>query len=287
MATASDVREWARAGGQTVSDRGRIPEWIAQAWNDEHGDNLFTYPDKPTGNGSSAPDYPEGMTDDEFTSDAAPPEDTGEAKPRTVRKRGNTTAPTGGWRARFGRDGGKKKAKKPRVGVEDLICSGWRLMARVARPMPPLQRVLKMQAPVAGALLEDAVKDTIVDTFLQPLARLQAGGKTVVALAGPPMIVTMVCLHVAQAAQQGRPPSRLFMETAREMLREALLIWMDVAGPKFEQALKREKDFEERYGATVDEAMAWIFSQPPADDDEAAQAAEEEAIRRAQGILKE
>ena len=111
-----------------------------------------------------------------------------------------------------------------------------------------------------------------------------------VALAGPPMIVTMVCLHVAQAQAAGRPPSRLFMETAREMLRESLLIWMDVAGPKFEQAMRREREFEEKYGATVDETMEWIFSptMPPDATEEAqaaAQAAEDEAVRRAQGLL--
>ena len=290
MATASDVREWARAGGQTVSDRGRIPEWLAQAWNDGHPADLFTDLKTAPGNGAAASDYPEGMTDQDFTAEATIPEDTGEARPRTVRKRGNTPAGTGGWRARFGGKAKGKKARKPRVGVDDLICSTWRLMARIARPMPPLQRVLRVQAPVAGLLLEDAIKDTLIDTFLQPLARLQAGGKTVVALAGPPMIVTMVCLHVAQAQAAGRPPSRLFMETAREMLRESLLIWMDVAGPKFEQAMRREREFEEKYGATVDETMEWIFSptMPPDATEEAqaaAQAAEDEAVRRAQGLL--
>ncbi len=49
-------------------------------------------------------------------------------------------------------------------------------------PLPPLQRTLRMQAPVAGDLLDDVVRDTIVDPLLQPLARLASQGKAVQAL---------------------------------------------------------------------------------------------------------
>jgi len=288
MPTAHDLRAWAKDSGQTVNERGSIPSWLADAWNDEH-------PEDPYGaNGASAPDYPDGMTDADFeTADAQmPPEDppgTGETKPGRVRKPGGGGSARGraggGWRNRFkgGKPGGRKKAKRPRVPVDDLICGAWRIMARVARPVPPVQRVLRIQAPVAGVLLEDVVRDTVADRIMQPLARLQSGGKTAVALAGPPMIVLAITLHVAQRAQEGKPPHPLFMETATEMLREALLIWMDVAGPKFEAAMAREKDFEERYGQTVDECIAFLFS-PPAADDEAEQA-EEDAIRRAQSFV--
>jgi hypothetical protein len=50
---------------------------------------------------------------------------------------------------------------------------------------------------------------------------------------------------------------------------------------KFEQAWKREQDFEAKYGRSVDEFIAWLMS-PPASPDE-----EDEAIRRAQGLLSD
>ena len=288
MATATDVREFVRAAGHDVGVKGRVPAGAVEAWTDDHPDDLFTAP--AAANGSGGPDYPDGMTEDDFpTAGAEPPgddADSGETRPRRPRK--PAASARGGWRDRL--KGGKtrsraKKPKHPRIPVDDLICSAWRIMARVARPVPPVQRVLKIQAPVAGALLEDVVRDTLVDRFMQPLARLQTGGKTAVALAGPPMIVLAITVHCAAAAENGRPPSRLFMETAQEMLRESLLIWMDVAGPKFEAAMAREKEFEEKYGKTVDETIAWLFSAPVIDADEEAVRAEEDAVRRAQGIL--
>jgi hypothetical protein len=47
--------------------------------------------------------------------------------------------------------------------------------------------------------------------------------------------------------------------------------------------MEREALFEEKYGKRVDDMIALIFSQPP-ESEEAVQA-EEDAIRRAQGIL--
>jgi hypothetical protein len=90
-------------------------------------------------------------------------------------------------------------------------------------------------------------------------------------------------MHVARQAAENKPPNPLFMQMAGEMLREALLIWMDVAGPKFEQALAREKEFEEKYGRSVDDMVEFIFSAPPATE-EAVQA-EEDAVRRAQSFV--
>ena len=273
-ATANDIREWARGKGYEMNERGRVPAHIRNAYNAEH----------PSMNG--APDYPPGMDDDDFSepgappASAPPPPDTGEAKPR------NPAKPAGkGWRfggAAKGKRAAGRKAK-PRVPVDDIICTVWRGLARVAGPLPPLQRTLRVQAPVAGLLLEDSVKGTVIDTVLQPLARMQTQGKAVAALAGPPMLVTAITLHVQRQALAGEDPNPVFMSVAMEMLRESLMLWMDVAGPKFEEALAREKRFEEDYGAPVDDFMAFLLSPPPADA--AGVAAEEDAIKRAQGML--
>ena len=285
MTTAAEKRAWLRDAGYTVPEKGRIHPDLEAAWAAAH----------PGGNGDgppAAPDYPDGMTEDEFAEPELPDElagELGETPPgRPPARRGAQAARRGrgGWR--FGRDRsqkakGRKKAK-PRVSVEDVIAGGWRIMARVARPVPPLQRTLKVQAPVAGLLLEDAVKGTLVDKILQPVARMQLQGKVVAALAGPPVLVTVISMHLAQCQQAGTDPSPVFMSAASEMLRESLIIWMDVAGPKFEEALARERAFEEHYGQDVDAFMAWLFEPPPDPRDDEAMAAEEAALRRAQGM---
>lgn len=274
-ATANDIREWAREQGYELNDRGRVPDTIRSAYNAAH----------PSMNGT--PDYPPGMDEDDFSDPGAPPSgpppppDTGETKPGVPGK------PAGkGWRLGGGGKGkrgtGKGRAK-PRVPVDDIICTVWRGLARVAGPLPPLQRTLRVQAPVAGLLLEDSVKGTVIDTVLQPLARMQTQGKAVAALAGPPMLVTAITLHVQRQALAGEDPNPVFMSVAMEMLRESLMLWMDVAGPKFEEALAREKRFEDDYGAPVDEFMSFLLSPPPADA--AGVQAEEDAIHRAQHIL--
>jgi hypothetical protein len=129
-----------------------------------------------------------------------------------------------------------------------------------------------MQAPVAGDLLDDVIKGTIVDPLLQPLARLADQGKTVQALVGPPFFVTAIMLHQQQRASMDPPqePSPLVMAVAVEGLRSSLMAWMDVAGPKFDAAMEREALFEAKYGQRVDDMIALIFMAPAASAEESA-----------------
>jgi hypothetical protein len=122
------------------------------------------------------------------------------------------------------------------------------------------------------------VRDTAIDPLLQPLARLAGTGKAVSAIIGPPLFVTAISVHGLQMQAAGRDPNPLFMSVAQEGLRSSLMAWIDVAGPKFEQALQREREFEDKYGQSVDAMMAWLFS-PPADPEQ-----EDANIRQAQGL---
>ena len=292
MASMHEVREWASANGYAVGAKGRMPGHIQDAYDAAH----------PGGNGAAGldpstnpyPDYP----DDDFESlfpgaesNAPGPDDpggtgdTGETRPkrpRTAKKGSRPSWMPGG--------GGKKKPagkKQPRVSTEDLLGAVWRGGAKLLTPLPPLQRTLRMQAPVAGMLMDDVVRDSIIDPMLQPLARLAAQGKTVQALIGPPAFVSAIMAHQIQRASMDPPqdPHPLFMAVATEGLRSSLMAWMDVAGPKFEVALAREQQFEEQYGTKVDDMIAFIFSMPVNPQDQAAVLAEEEAIKRAQGVL--
>jgi hypothetical protein len=282
----TDIREWANANGYTIGVKGRIPGHIQQAYDAAH--------QGPNGSADPiGPDYPDDDFDSAFPapeSDYTGPEepggsdDTGETKPR--RPRGGKKASRPSW---LPGGGAKKKPgkKPPRVSTEELLGSVWRGAAKLASPLPPLQRTLRLQAPVAGLLLEDAVKGTAIDTVLQPLARIANQGKTVQALVGPPAFVTAIMVHQIQRAGMTPPqePHPMFMALATEGLRSSLMAWMDIAGPKFDVAMQREREFEEKYGQSVDDTIALIFGAPVDPNNVEAVMAEEEAIKRAQGVL--
>ncbi len=288
MPTASDIRTWARDNGhENVPARGNIPNEIREAYDLAH----------PGANGTGDTTHPDYPDDDFDTAFAEPPAEQetfdesvmAEEKPRRPKgtSRGRATPATGKRFWQRGKPAGPKAKKKPRVSTEDLLGSLWRGMAKLATPLPPLQRTLRIQAPVAGMLLEEAVKDTTADTFLQPLARLAGQGKVVSALLGPPVIVTALMVHVQQRAQMQPPqePNPLFISIGTEALRSSLMTWAEITEGKILIAIKREKDIEERFGQSVDELIAFLLSPPVNPADQAAVLAEEEAIRRAQGII--
>jgi hypothetical protein len=283
MPTSAEIRTWANGeGGYQIGPKGNIPTHVRDAYDAAHpglnGDDVMP----------GVTDYPDPGFEAAFADE--PPGDTGETPPSRpkTRTRGSGSGAKPGPRFSFGRRGnstGKQgKPKRKRIPVDDLISSAWGVLARLATPLPPLQRTLRVQAPVAGILLEDAVKDTAADVLLQPVARFAQQGKTVTALLGPPVIVTAISVHIAQAAAQDQQPNPVFLGIAHEALRGSLMTWMDVAGPKFEQAIAHEKEFEEKYGTSVDQFMAWLFSPPVSEADQAGMQAEEDAIRRAQGM---
>lgn len=293
MPTASDIRSWARENGyDTVPPRGNIPNEIRQAYDLAH----------PGTNGTAGTPHPDYPDDDFETAFAEPPDDSdgaevfdesvmAEEKPRRPKSASRAKATAGKssgrfWQRRSGSSGAKTK-KKPRVSTEDLLGSLWRGMAKLATPLPPLQRTLRIQAPVAGMLLEDAVKDTAADMVLQPLARLAGQGKVVSALLGPPVIVTALMVHVQTRAQMQPPqePNPLFVSVGTEALRSSLMTWAEITEGKILVAIQREKDIEERFGQSVDELIAFLLSPPVNPADAAAVQAEEDAIRRAQGIV--
>lgn len=292
MPTAKDIRTWATDNGYQVENRGAVPVHVREAYEAAH----------PSLNGSDDTPHPDYPDDDFETAFIEPPADTEEtfdesvmeeAKPRNPRSRSARSKPSSASsRTRFWQRGasgksGKPAKKKPRVSTEDLLGSLWRGMAKLATPLPPLQRTLRIQAPVAGMLLEDAVKDTAADTVLQPLARLAGQGKVVSALLGPPVIVTALMMHVQQRMQMNPPqePNPMFVSMGTEALRSSLLVWAEITEGKILIAQQKEAEMEARFGQSVDELIAFLLSPPVNPADQAAVMAEEEAIRRAQGIV--
>lgn len=277
MASVAEMRAWLKAEGFEPGVKGALkPEHVA-AFEDAH---------PPEG----GPDYPD--ADFETAFPVVPAElDGGAARPKeTPPRRSKADRPGMAFPNPFGNKGTRRKrprARHARVGTEDLISGAWGVVSRFTRPVPPVSRILAIQAPVAGVLLEPAVKGTAVDRLLQPLARIEQQGKLAGGLIGPPLIVGAITWHLQQCANANPPtePNPVFMAAATEMLRESLLLYADVAGPKFAEAAERVQRREAQLGGPVDDLMAFLFSQPPMPNDDDAVAAEDEAIRRAQGLL--
>lgn len=285
MATASAVRTWAEQQGR-ARPRGTLKRTLIEEWDAAHPDDPYQ-PGPPRDAGFLTAEEMDAFFDDGpgevLDGIAGEVVDTGETRPSRPKTRSKAAPASGrGVRGLFsGKPKTAKGKKPPRVSVEGLLGSAWRGMAKLAAPLPPLHRTLRVQAPVAGLLLEDAVKDTFADTVLQPFARAAEAGKTASALLGPPLIVTALSMHIANSAAAGQQPNPVFLSVGQEALRSSLMTWMDVAGPKFAQALAREQEFEEKYGAHVDDFMAWLFAPPPSTPEEAE--AEEAMFRRATG----
>jgi hypothetical protein len=225
MATDAEIRSWAREQGLPAPARGSLPGHLREAYDAWH----------QTGNGNGQAPGPGGGE----PVDA--PRTPGESRPRNLR--GGKPA-AGRLRGLFGgKPGGKKRKARPRVGVDDLVSFLWSGLAGVLSPMPATQKMVRMQAPVAGAVLDEVVEGTLVDRMLQPFARTSAGGEAIAVLFGPPVLVGLIEQDPRRAA--------FLLPT----LRGLLLRWSAIAGPKLAEAAEREEEFEEQHGETVD---AWL-----------------------------
>lgn len=144
-----------------------------------------------------------------------------------------------------------RKPAEPRKPIQGLIAGGWRILAGIVEPVnPPVSRTMVMQAPIAGMVLEDVVKDTVLDRILQPLARIEGHGETAFALIGPPLLVGII------TADPEHPRNRVLVP----MLRQALMSWLEVSEPYIKKQLEREKKFAAEYGTRVDAMMTYLFS---------------------------
>lgn len=250
VASIADIRQWGVDNGWEIVEGARLPTGLRKAY-----DNRNNFPDEPTidifpGDNYSSRieglDYP-----DEVSEEIRPliAKESPAGKARSWLDRVKAAAPE------TARPRGRKPLRK-RVPIDKLISIGWQALAQFAQPINlPVARMLDMQAPVAGMVLEDVVRDTLVDRLLQPLARAEAGGEKVWALIGPPMVV---------AALQARPEMQNVLVP---MLKHALRSWVDIAGEQLEKVKKQDEEFQEKYGTRIDDMIALIFAPPPGMDE--------------------
>ncbi len=137
----------------------------------------------------------------------------------------------------------------PRTKVSGIISQVWAIGAEVAgRWSEPVMRVLTIQAPVAGEVLDDIVKDTVIDRLLQPVAKVSNGGEIAFGMLGPPIIVGLLAQNPERAT------------VLVPLLRRALYSWMTIAGPKLKELQKKNENFAEEYGAEIDAMIGYFMT---------------------------
>jgi hypothetical protein len=130
--------------------------------------------------------------------------------------------------------------------------------------------MLAIQAPVAGVVVDDLCKGTVVDRILQPLARSSEKAEKAFALIGPPILVSMI---------SSRPET---FPALVGPLKVALLSWAELAPAAMAEAEKRAGRIASRTADFDADAMiAALFADLPMQ--EAPSPEEEAAVRRARG----
>ena len=269
--TSQDIRVWLREHGHQVGDRGAIKRDLLDEYEAAHngdGEGASTEEEAPLLIVPDDPPVSHADTPDAAPSNGAAPR--GEAAPRRTEGRRRRLMD------RKPKDPTKTPARRlPRVSLENLIGSGWGLAAMALARNPnavPVGRVMSMQAPVAGVVLDDVLKGTPVDRLLQPLARAGEKGEIVFALAGPPLITGAITAHPE------------WYPALRPMLKMSLMSWMAISAPAMRKAQQRAERMTGEFGVTdaeLDGMIEALFSDVNLPT--AASADEEDAIRRARG----
>jgi hypothetical protein len=258
----ADIRDWLRGQGEIVPDRGPLSKAAKSRYDLAHPGGPATPAAEDDGFGEDEP------TQYDLADPGPPPP--AEVRPRNVAVPKTPRMP---WRRDKATGKAKAKPKHKRVPLDDTIATAWRFLGSLAKPLPATSRLIKIQAPVAGRLLEPIVRDTIVDRLLQPIARTTEGAEAVAVLIGPPAVITAMQLN----------PN--IIPFAMPLLRELLMRMVRVAGPAMGEAMKQEREFEEQFGGSVDDLIALLLSEIVVPEGQSADQAEAEVVRRAQEAM--
>jgi hypothetical protein len=237
-ATNRDIRQWARSREYPIQDTGRIPPELREQYELDRESLIEERAASEHAADAMAARRAGEVGDDELARLEVVSRETLPEQPRKRRL----------WdRERSARSVGRHK----RQTLEGIGQFAWGGLAQVAgmSGQVPLARVLEMQAPVAGAVIEDLAAGTLVDKILQPFARVGAKGDVLMALFGPPVLVTAIT----------RQPALYPM--LRPYLIDALESWYLIAGPKIKAREKRrEKLKAELDGVSLDDIVDALFA---------------------------
>jgi hypothetical protein len=155
--------------------------------------------------------------------------------------------------------GPKGKRPAPRMSLEKFTSRMYSSIGRMCAVISqPMSNCIQAQASMAGVIMEDVARGTIVDRLLQPAARAEDKLDKVFALVAPPLIV----LGIEQAA--ALPPQQAMMRQAFLMpiLRESLRVGLEVSEQYADRLTARVKEDQAR-DAQIDDLIGLIFAMPP------------------------
>jgi Lsr2 len=226
---SDDIREWAASQGMDISATGRIPADVRKAYQARETEAEAFPADEPSAPGTDIP----------FSS----AEESAPKQPKLA-DRAKQSLDTAKTRTRRARKATVTKKAGPRASIESILAGAWGVFATgVGKVNPAVGFIMVQQAPVAGMLMEDSVKGTVVDKVLQPFAQNAERARVVRALLGPPLLVAFI------QSQPDKAP--LVIPQLRKMLAD----YIDIAGPKMAVIMEREAEFEDKYGKQVDDII--------------------------------
>lgn len=324
MATTAEVRAWAVINGwpELEGGRGRIPDDVREAYDQAQayvdgiargaesdfagpdGAGQWMAADSPGGQpgasrGAEGPDFGE----------PPPGAEDQPSRPRGGRRRGRGSRRlfTGRRTTRRAPRAPRARQVFPRLSVAPLIEDMYDDLAWAAQPIPPLSRLLRAQAPLAGVILDPVVQDTLIDrTVLQLAARNWERLKVANGLIGTPVALMGVLVTAPQPIgkkevvdeqgrqvidpQTGQPALALVYadpslehKASMVMLRWSVRAMADAAGDAMQQITERAEVAAGR-DKLVDEFIAYVLGMPaPPDSEEqtAAQADHDAGLRLA------
>jgi hypothetical protein len=276
MAETTDVREWLRGKGEPVADRGPLPAGARERYRAENGLTAAEEVDDYPPASDSGPEPPPAAT-------AA-----GERQPRKVRPK---SQPVRGLRRFWDQSGGRGKSRKrparERQPVTSFVEGFYGQLAWSMGGIPPVQKLLYLQAPFAGTVAEANIRETGADALLQPLVRGEQAFKAVNGLLTPP-VALMLILTRGRRLEDGSPDQAT--QAMIGMLRFGLMAMLESTGDQIEQVIERGEQLKAR-GDQADQLIAWLLAPPDAEPGPDGQAAgdpvtaEEDAMARARDLL--
>jgi hypothetical protein len=156
----------------------------------------------------------------------------------------------------------KTRKKYPRISLVTLISDFWAGMGgAVARLNPPVGLALQIEAPVAGIVLDNAVKGRMLDPALQRVARLEEEVKTVATVVGLPALVA-----AAEYAETLPEPQRsMRLALIEPMLDRVLVALVRIQGEHADEIVKRlELEGPALEEAAKLKALIWQHAHPSA-----------------------
>jgi len=153
------------------------------------------------------------------------------------------------------------RKRRGRATLETIGSLAWGGAARVSiqlgQQYMPVSKMMAFQAPVAGMVFEDALRGTVADKVLQPVARMLETGSEMGTLLGAPLVVGLTC---------AKPD---LYPVTRPMLASMMKEWVIIAGPKLRKMREREEKFAAEmetfgaeFGMSIDQMLDEIFAPP-------------------------